>query len=119
MPFTDDFSVDIADDGKVAFRSSSRKGSRDFGVNKARVDYIAGQLRAAGMPRMSNSWIGTQSPSGRLAMEVPHTRPMGGAGQGCAHGRSTGARSQGGMRGGSETEVEGAWHSACGCDLEV
>ena len=48
-PFTDDLSLTIASDGSsVGYKSSSRKGSRDFGVNSKRLSYIADKLSALG-----------------------------------------------------------------------
>mmetsp|Transcript_37571 Transcript_37571/g.64808 ORF Transcript_37571/g.64808 Transcript_37571/m.64808 type:complete len:183 (-) Transcript_37571:137-685(-) len=46
-PFTDDLELDIAGD-TVTFRSASRVGDSDFGVNTKRVNWIAKELRAKG-----------------------------------------------------------------------
>lgn len=45
--FVDDVEFNV-DGGKVAIRSSSRQGDSDFGVNAARLNYIASQLKSKG-----------------------------------------------------------------------
>lgn len=47
-PFTDDLLVEIGEDGKVELRSSSRVGESDFGVNKARVDFLSNSIKGLG-----------------------------------------------------------------------
>ena len=47
-PFTDDLLIEIGDDGKVELRSSSRVGESDFGVNRARVDYLSKGIKSLG-----------------------------------------------------------------------
>ena len=46
-PFIDDLSFEVSG-ASVAFKSSSRVGDSDFGVNAKRLNYIAAALRAKG-----------------------------------------------------------------------
>lgn len=45
--FVDDVEFNV-DGGKVAIRSASRQGDSDFGVNAARLNFIASQLKGKG-----------------------------------------------------------------------
>jgi uncharacterized protein (DUF1499 family) len=40
--------LEVGDDGNVELKSSSRVGESDFGVNKARVDYLTNSIKALG-----------------------------------------------------------------------
>ena len=46
-PFVDDLDLEVTSDG-VAFKSASRVGDSDFGVNGKRMDYIKGLLAKKG-----------------------------------------------------------------------
>jgi hypothetical protein len=47
-PFVDDVWLQVADDGAVNVRSSSRVGDSDLGVNQKRLQFLAGELRSKG-----------------------------------------------------------------------
>ena len=47
-PFTDDLTFAINSDGSVDFKSASRVGDSDFGVNAKRMTYIANGLKEKG-----------------------------------------------------------------------
>ena len=47
-PFVDDLECTINADGSVTYKSASRVGDSDFGVNGKRIAYIADALRAKG-----------------------------------------------------------------------
>ena len=47
-PFIDDLKFEIADDGVVQVRSSSRIGDSDLGVNQKRLNFFVRKLREAG-----------------------------------------------------------------------
>ena len=47
-PFIDDLILEIADNGTVEVRSSSRVGDSDLGVNQKRLNYLVADLRKAG-----------------------------------------------------------------------
>jgi len=47
-PFVDDLKLEIADNGVVEVRSSSRIGDSDLGVNQKRLNFLVGKLTAEG-----------------------------------------------------------------------
>jgi hypothetical protein len=47
-PFVDDLIVESSGNGTFEFRSSSRIGDSDFGVNSKRLSYIGGLLKGKG-----------------------------------------------------------------------
>lgn len=47
-PFVDDLFVEITGDSTVEFKSASRVGDSDFGVNQKRMRFLAEQARAKG-----------------------------------------------------------------------
>ena len=47
-PFVDDLKLEIANDGAVQVRSSSRVGDSDFKVNQKRLQYLGSALQAKG-----------------------------------------------------------------------
>ena len=47
-PFIDDLKFEVAENGVVAVRSSSRVGDSDLGVNQKRLNFLVSKLREAG-----------------------------------------------------------------------
>jgi hypothetical protein len=47
-PFVDDLELEVDSNGATEIRSSSRIGESDMGVNKKRIDYLAGALTQKG-----------------------------------------------------------------------
>jgi len=47
-PFIDDLKFEVADNGVVAVKSSSRVGDSDFGVNQKRLSFLVAKLRDQG-----------------------------------------------------------------------